>query len=47
MSMQFAPRVLPAQIPFLTHSATGMAVGALTAYDRMLSAKTISIGVKQ
>ena len=47
MSMQFVPRAMPAQIPFLTNSATGIAVGVLTEYDRTLSAKTICIGVKQ
>ena len=80
MSMQFAPRVLPAQIPLLTQYAMAMdiAVGVSVGwhrfrpqaeamvikpclsssarrhatrsraeYDRTLSAKTISTGVKQ
>ncbi len=80
MSMQFAPQVVSAQIPFLTQFAMDIAVGVSTEwhrfrpqaeamdgaskpclspsarrhatrsraeYDRMLSAKMISTGVKQ
>jgi len=51
MSMQFAMQAVSAQIPLLTNSATGIAVGVSVGWyvesDRTRSAKTISTGVNQ